>query len=98
MISEYNAGPSDDIKADIWKGREKLFEHHKNVRFFRQNLLVRARGKGFLCPMVFIPKRGRRLSVFGKIERDKRLYDLKSLFGLGFKGFYKKTRAYPFFP
>lgn len=32
-------------------------------------------------------------SVFGKIERDKRLYDLKSLFGLGFKGFYKKTRV-----
>lgn len=32
-------------------------------------------------------------SVFGKIERDKRLYDLKSLFGLRFKGFYKKTRA-----
>jgi hypothetical protein len=50
VISEYNAGPSDDIKADIWKGREKLFEHHKNVRFFSTKFARARERKGVFMP------------------------------------------------
>lgn len=66
--------------------------------FFRQNLLARQRKGVFMLDGIYTEAAD--ASVFGKIERDKRLYDLKSLFGLGFKGFYKKTPvcAYPFFP